>query len=49
VGRRSHLVVTRKTEQTCATEILIPALAVRQSLPLNQAVRIDVPRVWRTR
>src|SRR6266571_5138760 len=38
------LVVTRKTDQTCATEILIPALNVRRSLPLNQAVRIEVPR-----
>src|SRR6266487_338219 len=42
-GQPLTLVVTRKTDQTCATEILIPALNERRSLPLNQAVRIDVP------
>ena len=42
-GRALTLVVTRKTDQTCATEILIPALNVRRALPLNQAVRIDIP------
>ena len=35
--------MTRKTDQTCATEILIPALNERRSLPLDQAVRIDIP------
>ena len=43
-GQAFTLVITRKTDQTCATEILIPALNERRSLPLNQAVRIDVPR-----
>jgi plastocyanin domain-containing protein len=43
-GQAFTLVVTRKTDRTCATEILIPALDVRQPLPLNQAVRIDVPK-----
>ena len=42
-GQALTLVVTRKTDQTCATEILIPALNVRRALPLNQAVRIDIP------
>src|SRR5437773_3629606 len=42
-GQAFTLVITRKTDQTCATEILIPALNERRSLPLNQAVRIDVP------
>ena len=42
-GQALTLVVTRKTDQTCATEIVIPALNVRRPLPLNQAVRIDVP------
>jgi plastocyanin domain-containing protein len=36
------MVVTRKTDQTCVKEILIPALNERRTLPLNQAVRIDV-------
>ena len=42
-GKALILVVTRKTDQTCATEMLIPALNERRTLPLNQAVRIDVP------
>jgi len=42
-GQALTLVVTRKTDQTCAKEILIPALNERRALPLNQAVRIDVP------
>src|SRR5437867_1029138 len=43
-GQAFTLVVTRKTDQTCAKEILIPALNERRALPLNQAVRIDVSR-----
>ncbi len=42
-GQALTLVVTRKTDQTCAKEILIPALNERRALPLNQAVRVDVP------
>ena len=42
-GQALTLVVTRKSDQTCATEILIPALNERRTLPLNQAVRIDIP------
>ncbi len=42
-GQAFTLVVTRKTDQTCAKEILIPALNARRALPLNQAVRISVP------
>ena len=42
-GKALTLVVTRKTDQTCAKEILIPALNERRALPLNQAVRINVP------
>lgn len=42
-GQALTLVVTRKTDQTCATEIVIPGLNQRQALPLNQAVRIEVP------
>lgn len=43
-GQGFTLVVTRKTDQICAREILIPALNERRALPLNQAVRIDVPK-----
>ena len=43
-GHAFTLVITRKTDQTCAKEISIPALNERRPLPLNQAVRIDVPK-----
>lgn len=43
-GQPFTLVVTRKTDQICAREILIPALNERRALPLNQAVRIDVAK-----
>lgn len=43
-GRAFTLVVTRRTDQTCVKEILIPALNERRALPLNQAVRIDVAK-----
>jgi len=40
-GEPLHLVVTRKTERTCATEIAIKDLAIRKELPLNKPVPID--------
>ena len=42
-GQAITLVVTRKTDQTCAKEIVIPALNENRELPLNQSVRIEVP------
>jgi plastocyanin domain-containing protein len=36
-----HLVVTRKTDATCATEIVIKDLNIKKELPLNKAVAID--------
>ncbi len=42
-GQAVTLVVTRKTDQTCAKEIVIPRLNQRRALPLNQAVRIEIP------
>jgi plastocyanin domain-containing protein len=42
-GRAVTLVMTRKTEQTCATEVLFPSLGQRHSLPLNRPVRILLP------
>jgi plastocyanin domain-containing protein len=43
-GQPFTLVVTRKTDQICAREILIPALDERRTLLLNQPVRVDVPQ-----
>ena len=42
-GQAVTLVVTRKTDQTCATEIVLPRLNQRHALPLNQPVRIAIP------
>jgi len=42
-GKAVTLVMTRKTDQTCAKEVLFPSLNKRYPLPLNQAVRIDLP------
>ncbi len=34
------LVVTRTTDQTCATELVLPAYGIDRKLPLNQPVAI---------
>ena len=41
-GEPVTLLVTRKTDATCAKEFVIPQLGVRQALPLDQTVRIEV-------
>jgi plastocyanin domain-containing protein len=42
-GKPVTLVVTRKTDQTCAKEIVFPGQGIRKALPLNQAVEISLP------
>lgn len=37
------LTVTRKTDATCAKEIVFKEIAVKHDLPLNEAVRIELP------
>ena len=39
-GKPVTLVVTRKTDQTCATELTLPEYEIDQKLPLNQPVEI---------
>lgn len=39
-GQPVVLLVTRKTEATCAKEIVIEGANIRQELPLNQEVRV---------
>ena len=39
-GEPVTLIVERKTDQTCAKEIVLQGLNIRRDLPLNQAVRI---------
>ncbi len=41
-GEKLRLVVTRKTDKTCATEILIPEHGINKPLPLDQAVTVDL-------
>jgi plastocyanin domain-containing protein len=40
VGQPVTLVVTRKTDRTCATEIVIKDYNINQPLPLNQPVEV---------
>jgi plastocyanin domain-containing protein len=42
-GKPVTLVVTRKTDQTCAKEIVFPEQGIRKPLPLNEAVEIALP------
>src|SRR5713101_3037922 len=42
-GRPVTLVITRKTDETCATEAVFASLDKRYDLPLNQPVRIEFP------
>ena len=42
-GKPVTIVVTRKTEQTCAKEIVFPDQGIRKPLPLNEAVEISLP------
>jgi plastocyanin domain-containing protein len=39
-GAAVTLLVTRRTDQTCATEMVVPSRNITQSLPLNQTVRV---------
>jgi plastocyanin len=41
-GTPVQLVVTRKVERTCATEIVMKDFGVNQPLPLNKAVTVNV-------
>ncbi len=41
-GKPVKLVVTRKTEKTCATEIVMKDFGVKQDLPLEKPVTVDV-------
>ena len=41
-GKKLVLVLTRTTDDTCATEILIPEAGVKASLPLGKPVRVEL-------
>lgn len=40
-GEPVQLVITRKTDKTCATEIVIKEYGINQKLPLDQAVTVS--------
>jgi plastocyanin domain-containing protein len=40
-GQLVRLVVTRKTDRTCATEIVIRDQGINQKLPLNKPVTVE--------
>ena len=40
-GVPARMTFTRRTDQTCATEIVIPAFGIRRALPLNQPVTVS--------
>ena len=42
-GEHLELVFTRTTEDTCATEVVFPELAIKKDLPLKAQVSIVVP------
>lgn len=44
-GEKVKLRVTRVSDDTCATEILIPKLNLKKSLPLNKTVELNLGRV----
>lgn len=46
-GQAAVLVITRKTDSTCATEALFAETGRKYDLPLNQPVRVDLSDVSR--
>ena len=40
-GEAVHLGITRKTDRTCMTEVVIADVGVRHALPLNKTVYLD--------
>lgn len=44
-GQAAVLVMTRKSDNTCATEAVFAETGKKYDLPLNQAVRIDLTGV----
>lgn len=44
-GTQVTLKVTRKTDQTCSTEILVPSKEINEKLPLNKTVTIALGKL----
>jgi plastocyanin domain-containing protein len=41
-GEKLRLVITRKTDRTCAKEIVVKDLGISTVLPLNEAVSVEI-------
>lgn len=44
-GVPTTLKITRTSEMTCATEIVIPTLKIKQDLPLNKTVEVKIGKL----
>lgn len=42
-GSKAAVTFTRTSDDTCATDVVIPDLGVKRALPLNTPVKIDIP------
>jgi plastocyanin domain-containing protein len=42
-GAPASLVFLRTTDETCATEVVVPELNVKKDLPKGKSVTIDIP------
>ena len=42
-GSKATLVFTRTSDKTCADKVVFPELKIEKDLPMNAAVKIDVP------
>lgn len=41
-GEPLRLIITRTTDKTCATEVVVKDLGINKKLPLNEAVTVDL-------
>jgi plastocyanin domain-containing protein len=44
-GQNVTLAITRQTDMTCATDVVVAGTEIRQDLPLNQTVKISLGKV----
>ena len=45
VGIPVELKITRKTNDTCATQVIVPSKGIKKDLPLNKAVTIKLGKL----